>query len=132
MNTSHQKSLLSDLIFLAKVDGKVDEIERDFIHRIGARMSLDFNTIETLFENPQPSVLLISELDRITHFHKLLMVMNVDQVIDESELIALRNFGLKLGIHQGAIDQILSKMKEYEFNIIPTQELIAIFKTYYN
>lgn len=132
MNLAHRKSLISDLIFLAKADGHVDSAEYDFIHRIGSRMGLDFDTIEDLFENPHSSVTLFSEMDRITHFHKLLLVMNVDRETHEKEVIALRNFGLKMGIRPGAIDQILSTMNQYEDKIIPAEELIAIFQSYYN
>ncbi len=58
--------------------------------------------------------------------------MNVDKVTHEAEVVALRNFGLKMGIRPGAIDTILMRMNEYEDKIIPSQELIAIFQSYYN
>ncbi|MBW2937827.1 TerB family tellurite resistance protein [Aureisphaera sp. CAU 1614] len=132
MNNSNQKSLLSDLIYIANADGKIDSSEYDFIHRIGARMGLTTQDIDELFTHPEPSSPLFSEMERITHFHKLLMVMNVDKVAHESEVIALRNFGLKMGIRPGAIDTILIRMNEYEDKIIPSQELVAIFQSYYN
>ena len=132
MNESHAKSLLSDLIFLAKADGVVDVSEHDFIHRIGKRMGLDFDTIESLFDHPEPSIPLFTELERITHFHKLLLVMNVDRETHEKEVIALKNFGLKMGIRPGAIDRILARMNAHEDKLIPTEELISIFQSYYN
>lgn len=132
MNELHAKSLLSDLIFLAKADGKIDPAEYDFIHRIGHRMGLDFDTIELLFDHPEPSVPLFTELERITHFHKLLLVMNVDRETHEKEVIALKNFGLRLGIRPGAIDMILERMNQHEDKLIPAEELIRIFQTYYN
>lgn len=132
MNEAHAKSLLSDLIFLAKADGRVDAAEHDFIHRIGKRMGLDFDTIETLFDSPEPSVPLFTEMERITHFHKLLLVMNVDQETHEKEVIALRNFGLKMGIRPGAIDRILELMEKYDDKLIPSSDLIQIFQSYYN
>ncbi|MEZ4859606.1 MAG: TerB family tellurite resistance protein [Flavobacteriaceae bacterium] len=132
MNKNRNKSLLSDLIFMANADGNIDAAEYDFIHRIGARMGLEAAAIEDLFTNPEPSTPLFSEIERITHFHKLLLVMNVDKVTHETEVVALRNFGLKMGIRPGAIDTILSRMNNYEDKIIPSQELIAIFQLYYN
>jgi len=132
MNNSNQKSLLSDLIYIANADGKIDASEYDFIHRIGARMGLKPQEIDALFTHPEPSSPLFSEMERITHFHKLLLVMNVDKVTHEAEVVALRNFGLKMGIRPGAIDTILSRMNDYEDKIIPSQELIAIFQSYYN
>lgn len=132
MKQSNKKSLLSDLIYIANADGKIDTSEYDFIHRIGARMGLEKETIDELFTHPEPSSPLFSEMERITHFHKLLMVMNVDHVTHEAEVVALRNFGLKMGIRPGAIDTILTRMNDYENKIIPSQELIAIFQSYYN
>ena len=132
MNNSNSKSLLSDLIFIANADGKIDSSEYDFIHRIGKRMGLEAAEIDNLFSEPEPSSPLFSEMERITHFHKLVLVMNVDKVTHESEVVTLRNFGLKMGIRPGAIDTILSRMEEYEDKIIPAQELIAIFQSYYN
>ncbi|MAY22966.1 MAG: hypothetical protein CMC74_09315 [Flavobacteriaceae bacterium] len=132
MNTAHAKSLLSDLIYLAKADGKIDNAERDFIHRIGERMHLDKETVDSLFEAPEPSIPLFTELERITHFHKLMLVMNVDRETHPKEIKALREFGLQMGIRHGVVDQLLLKMEEYEDKIIPAQDIIAIFQTYYN
>lgn len=132
MNKANQKSLLSDLILMANADGKMDTAELDFIHRIGNRMGLEKEVINGLIQHPKSSVTLFSEMERITHFHKLLLMMNVDRVSHETEVSLLRNFGLKMGIHPGAIDTILLRMNDYEDKIIPSQELIAIFQTYYN
>ena len=132
MNSSNQKALLSDLIFIANADGKLDASEYDFIHRIGNRMGLQQDEIDELFTTPEPSSPLFSEMERITHFHKLLLVMNVDKVTHEAEVVALRNFGLKMGIRPGVIDTILIRMNDYEDKIIPSEELISIFQSYYN
>lgn len=129
---AHHQSLLSDLIFLAHADGKLDQREINFIHTVGKRMKLTEEEVNILFENPQPSVPLFTEMERIIHFHRLILVMNVDSETHDDEIVALRNFALKLGIRQGVLDQILSKMKLYNDKIIPSQDLIAIFNTYYN
>lgn len=132
MDTQKQSALLSELIALAKADGKIDASELDFIHRIGKRMSLEKDQINHLFENPSDSVTLFTEGERISHFHKLLLVMYVDGEIHKDELSLLRNFGLKMGIRPAIIDRVLEKMNDYEDKIIPSENLMAIFKTYYN
>ena len=58
--------------------------------------------------------------------------MNVDNETHEKEIVAVRNFGLKLGIRPGVLDQILQRMETYDNNVIPTEELMKIFQTYYN
>jgi hypothetical protein len=58
--------------------------------------------------------------------------MQVDNETHEQELIALKNFGLKMGIRPIVADQILKKMDQFENKLIPAEELLQIFKIYYN
>jgi hypothetical protein len=95
-------------------------------------MDVAKETVDQLFANPMPSQPIFSEMERIIHFHKLVLLMNVDRETHEKEVLVLRNFGLKMGIRTGAIDQILIQMNIYEDKIIPSQELLKIFQTYYN
>ena len=131
MNVKNQ-ALISDLIIMAYADGKVTDSEYEFVLRLADRMGFGKNEVDALFEHPQPSKPLFSELERITHFYKLVLLMYVDNEIHEKEVITARNFGLKMGIRQGVIDQILNKIDQYEDHIIPSEVLMKIFKTYYN
>ena len=132
MQKDRKHALISDFIHLAKADEKVTSAEYDFIYRLAKRMEVSKEEVDALFENPVPSQPLFSEMERIVHFHKLVLLMNVDRETHEKEVIALRNFGLKMGIRTGAVDKILVEMNNYKDKIIPSQELIKIFKTYYN
>jgi uncharacterized tellurite resistance protein B-like protein len=132
MDKKHSKALLSDLIVLAKADEEVKDVEYQFILHLALRMHLTKEEVEDLFRNPLPSKVFYSELDRITHFYKLVLVMNIDKETHEKEITAIQNFGIKLGIRPGALNQILIRMNEFEDNIIPSEELIKIFRTYYN
>ena len=131
MNKDNQ-ALLSDLIILAKADDIVTNSEYDFIQRIARRMNISSDEVDALFKNPLPSKTSFTELERITHFHKLVLLMNVDRETHSSEVSVIRTFGLKMGIRPGAIDQVLLEMEKYEDKIIPPQELIQIFQAYYN
>jgi hypothetical protein len=126
------KALISDLIIMAHADGKVADSEYEFVLRLADRMGFSKTEVDTLFEYPQPSQPLFTELERTTHFYKLVLLMYVDNEIHEQEIITARNFGLKMGIRQGVIDQILNKVNEYEDHVIPVEDLMKIFKTYYN
>lgn len=117
---------------MAQADEKVTPIEFDFIMRLALRMNLKKEEVETLFDSPLPSKKFYTELDRITHFYKLVLVMNIDEEAHEKEITAIRNFGLKLGVRPGVLNQILIRMNTFENKIIPVEELIKIFKTYYN
>lgn len=132
MNTENKKALISDLIVMAQADEKVTSVEYDFIMRLALRMDLEQEEVEVLFKRPLPSKKFYTELDRITHFYKLVLVMNIDEEAHEKEITAIRNFGLKLGIRPGVLNQILIRMNSFDNKIIPVEELMKIFKTYYN
>ena len=129
---SEQKSLISDLILIAKADDKITHGEYDFIQRVAERMGITPKEVDDLFHDPLPTKTSFTELERITHFHKMVLLMNVDGETHEKEVTLLRDFGLKLGIRPGAVEQVLVAMERYEHKIIPSQELLQIFNTYYN
>jgi len=131
MNKNNQ-ALLSDLIMLAHADDKVTDTEYDFITRIAERMDISKEEMDHLFKYPLPSKTSFTEVERITHFHKLVLLMNVDRETHESEVHTLRALGIRMGIRPGAINRVLIEMEKYEDKIIPPQYLIQIFQTYYN
>lgn len=125
-------SLLSDLIEIIKADRKITDVEVDFLTRIANRMGIDETTLNTLFTNPVSTKTSFTEIEKITQFHKMVLLMNVDGETHEKEIEAIKNYGLTMGIRPTAIELVLTKMEEYPDKIIPSQELIAIFKKYYN
>ncbi|MEP2937131.1 MAG: TerB family tellurite resistance protein [Gilvibacter sp.] len=124
--------LLSDLIAIAKADHHISDEEYNFIMALANRFEIDRERVHDLFHNPIDSKPITTEIGRITHFHKLILMMNVDMKTKDSEVIALRNFGLKLGIRMEVIDQVIQRMDKYENKLIPTEELVRIFQAYYN
>ena len=108
MQKERNKALISDLIVLAHADEKVTKSEYDFIQRLATRMELTTTDVDQLFEDPKPSAPLFNEMDRIIHFHRLILLMNVDRETHPKEVAAIRNFGLKMGIRPVVIDQIVS------------------------
>lgn len=127
-----KEALLSDIIAIAKADKVVTPTEYDFILRLATHMGINKDKVQKLFDNPMESRVLPTEVQRITHFYKLVLTMNVDQETHQDEIIMVKNFGLKMGIRPGALDQILKNMHQYPNQIIPSEALIKIFHTYYN
>ncbi len=131
-STEEKLGLLSDLIAIAQADHHISDEEYNFIMALANRFEIDRETVHDLFHNPIDSKPITAEIGRITHFHKLILMMNIDMKTKDSEVAALRNFGLKLGIRMEIIDQVVQRMDKYKNKLIPTEELIRIFKTYYN
>ncbi|MEP0262681.1 TerB family tellurite resistance protein [Dokdonia sp.] len=127
-----KKQIISDMIALAKADNELHEREYDFILAVAGRLGLSKEDVDHIHANPSKVNVLTTEMQRITQFHRLLLLMNVDQETHIAEMDALRNYGLKLGIRPEAIEQILNEMEAHENNMIPSTRLIEIFKRFYN
>ncbi|MBE15619.1 MAG: TerB family tellurite resistance protein [Dokdonia sp.] len=129
-NEKHQ--IISDMIALAGADKKIHEREYEFILVVASRLGVERVEVEHLFKHPLKAVVAKTELERITQFHRLLLLMNVDDHTHVVEVDALRNYGLQLGIRPEAIEQILSEMNDYEHKMIPSSRLVEIFQRFYN
>lgn len=125
-------SVLSEMIQFAKVDGLIGDLEFDFLRSIAEKLAVSSNDFEALFNKEPEHVIPKTEGDRILQFHRLVLLMNVDQIQEESEVGRLHNIGLKMGLPPAAISQVLSVMHEYPNNIVPPDVLISIFKAHYN
>lgn len=125
-------SLLSDLIKMAKADKEIREIEFQFLLSIAAQLGVTKDEFKLLFEQYiefRPPKL---EFERIVQFQRLILLMNIDMNIDESELNYIRDLGIRMGLHPMATAEILKVMHEYPTKVIPPDRLIGIFKTFHN
>lgn len=125
-------SILSEMIEFAKVDDVVKDPEYDFLLGVSTQLGVKRADFEALFENGSEHIILKTEGDRILQFHRLVLLMNVDQAQDDGEVRRIHNIGLGMGLPPSAIDQVLSIMHQYRNNVVPPDVLIAIFKAHYN
>ncbi len=133
MSTYKEKlSILSNLIAFAKIDKKVGEPEYNFLLGVAIHLEIDRETFESLFEKEAEHVVLKSETDRIIHFHRLVLLMNVDKKLLPIEITRIHNIGLHMGLPPSAIDQVLVQMHQYPNRLIPPNVLIDIFRAHYN
>lgn len=125
-------SLLAELIKLAKADDEIREIEFQFLLSIAAQMGVTKEDFKILFEqyiefNP-PKL----EFERIIQFQRLVLLMNVDLDINETELEYIKDLGMRMGLHPMATSEVLKVMHDYPTKVIPPERLISIFKTFHN
>jgi len=127
-----KKSMISELIELSKVDGKVTEMETGFIHQIGKQMGLEEADMLHLFEFPFPYTPPTEHFERIVQFQRMVLLMNVDMEVHDKELAHLRFMGMRLGLNPNAVNEVLEKMHDYPNNMIPPNDLIAIYAKHMN
>jgi hypothetical protein len=125
-------SLLTELIKLASCDKQIREKEYDFIMVIAERLGIDKLTCDKLFADYIEFTPPKSEFDRILQFHRLVLLMNIDQNIKDEELNFVKNLGIRMGLNPLATDKVLVEMHKYPGKLVPSDRLIEIFKEQYN
>ena len=133
MSTYEEKlSILSEMIAFAMVDNVVKNPEYNFLLGVASQLGIDKETFDSLFNNEVERIIPKSQAERILQFHRLVLLMNVDQVQEEIEISRLHNIGLGMGLPPSAIEQVLSIMHKYPDKVVPPEVLINIFKAHYN
>ena len=131
-NRDEVLSLLSEMISLVRADHEVNQREYNFICAIALQFGIEKEELDVLFEKDVKYTPPKPESERILQFHRLVLLMNVDEVQHPEEINKLREFGVRMGLSPFAIDRVLKIMNNFEDRIVPPNVLIDIFKTYYN
>lgn len=133
MSTYKEKlSILSEMIAFAKADDLVKDSEYNFLLGVSKQLGVEREAFDGLFKKESEHLIPKTNAERILQFHRLVLLMNIDQVQDEVEIRRLHDMGLAMGLPPSAIDQVLSIMHKYPNNVVPPEVLIDIFKAHYN
>lgn len=124
--------ILSELIEFAQVDLTIKDSEYDFLLSIAHLLEVKKASLDKLLKGRRPIKKTFSQLDKIVQFHRLLLLMNVDNEQQAAEVARLHNIGLRMGLPPNAISQVLEVMHQYPNKIIPPDVLLGIFKAYQN
>lgn len=136
INKVEKLSLLSEMIAFAKYDKDIKRIEFNFLLGVAKQLDISREDFEYLLENPISYTHLKSHSERIVQFHRLVLLMNIEQEHNENNnsagAIKLYNFGLRMGLSHESITKVLYLMESFPNKIVPPDVLIDIFKTQYN
>ncbi|MAU25941.1 MAG: hypothetical protein CMH48_10505 [Muricauda sp.] len=133
MSTYEEKlSILSELIAFARVDDKMKSSEYAFLIQVALSLGVERSVFEKLLRQKAKKKILGSQADRIVQFHRLVLLMNIDQEQHKQEIQKLHEIGLAMGLPPTAIDQVLEVMHEYPDKIVPPEVLMRIFTAHYN
>lgn len=136
INKVEKLSLLSEMIAFAKYDKDIKDIEYNFLLGVAKQLEIAREDFEYLIEHPVSYTHLKSHSERIVQFHRLVLLMNIEQEHGDgnasSGAIKLYNFGLRMGLSHESITKVLYLMESFPNKIVPPDVLIDIFKTQYN
>ncbi len=133
MSTYQERlSILSEMIAFARVDNSLKESEYKFLVGVSENLGVDKAVFEDLLQHKAEKKVLKNQTDRIVQFHRLLLLMNIDEKQTKAEITKLHNLGLKMGLPPSAIGQVLEVMHQYPNKLVPTKILLNIFRAHYN
>jgi len=132
INRVEKLSLLSEMIAFAQIDANIKSIEYKFLLGVAKQLEISQEDFDYLFQHPVTYVHLKSHSERIVQFHRLVLLMNLDQNICDKDLRKLHNFGLRMGLSHESINKVLHVMESFPNKIVPPDFLIEIFKVQYN
>lgn len=125
-------SLLTELIKLASCDKLIRQREYDFMWAIAQRLQVSQQEFDQLFANYIEFTPPESEFDRILQFHRLVLLMNIDQENSAEEMKMIRDLGIRMGLSPLATEKVLVEMKDHKNGMIPANRLVEIFREQYN
>ncbi len=135
INRVEKLSLLSEMIAFAKYDKDIRNIEYNFLLGVAKQLGISREDFDYLIDNPINYIHLKSHSERIVQFHRLVLLMNIENNNGENNsagVIKLYNFGLRMGLSHESITKVLYLMESFPNKIVPPDVLIDIFKTQYN
>ncbi|WP_290701968.1 TerB family tellurite resistance protein [Lacinutrix sp.] len=131
-NRVEKLSLLSEMIAFAKTDKDLKRIEYDFLLSIAKQLDVSREDFDYLIEYPVNYVNLKSHSERIVQFHRLVLLMHIDQDRTRAEIAKIHNYGLRMGLNHDSINRVLYLMEGFPNMMVPAEVLIDIFKVQYN
>jgi len=125
-------SLIKELILLSRIENREKPLEKGFVISIAEKMGVFADEVERLYEEDIPFTPPKDEFQRIFHFQSLLLMMGIDRHFSEAEKDFCKDVGLRMGLNNWSVEQLIENMVEKEGRPLPPEEVITIFKAGYN
>lgn len=113
-----REGIFSNLVQLARIDGKVDPKEAAMLERIAQRLSLTPEQARDIMKNPEdyPMVPPVEKEERFERMIQFVQMTRVDGNVSPEELAMMTRYGVALGFDEHQIDaiesEILRKLQE--------------------
>ena len=128
INSEEKKSLMADLIYLAKSDGTVSMPEMTYLIWVAQKIGLDQTELMLLANGNRPTYRSISAEQRLEQFHKMLNMVFVDGKVEVSELDSCKAIAYQIGLDRAKVDALIAEVKANPATMVDFEALKAIFE----
>jgi hypothetical protein len=130
----HQQKIchLKALYYLACADDMLTKVEAVFIRNVAEYLGVSDEELSN-FTPDEPTLELPDREYKIySLFHRLAIIVMIDNELNQKERQYCFNLGIKMGLHPNAVGEIIDYVSSKgTFDTLPA-EVIAIFKKYLN
>lgn len=134
MDLNHQEKLshILDLIHLSKSDESIVKIEAVYIKKVAEKLGITDAEIAILEFKGTDRIFPKNEFQIIPLFHRLIILMMIDNKVHPDEIKFCVDLGIKMGLHPQAVSDIIELAKTGHFEYMDPDRISSIFKKYYN
>jgi hypothetical protein len=134
VDTHQQKiSHLKALYHLATADNVLSKVEGIYIKNVAERLGVDIDELKNFDPRIEPTLELPDREYKVyALFHRLAIIIMIDNLIDEREKRFCFSMGIKMGLHPNAVGEIIDHViMNGSMNTTPA-EVMGIFRKYLN
>jgi len=129
---SHQQKIshLRALYHLACADKVLTDVEGEYIKNVAERLGIPLEELSKLDPYEPTLELPNREYKNYILFHRLALIVMIDNVLSERERQYCFNLGIKMGLHPNAVGEIIDYIASQGTIDSKSSEVMAIFKRY--
>jgi hypothetical protein len=131
MDSHEQKiSHLRALYHLACADKVLTDVEGEYIKNVAERLGIPLEELSKLDPYEPTLELPNREYKNYILFHRLALIVMIDNALSERERQYCFNLGIKMGLHPNAVGEIIDYIASQGTIESKSSEVMAIFKRY--
>ena len=129
---SHQQKIshLRALYHLACADTVLTDVEGEYIKNVAERLGIPLEELSKLDPYEPTLELPNREYKNYILFHRLALIVMIDNSLSERERQYCFNLGIKMGLHPNAVGEIIDYIASQGTIESKSSEVMAIFKRY--
>lgn len=107
-----KEGMFSNLVVLARVDGRIDQSEIDLLDKIARKLSLTNEQAKHIMDNPDeyPMIPPAGKEERLERFIVFVQLTCADGEIDAKELKMIHKYGIALGFSEDEVENLIDEI----------------------
>ena len=125
---TEKKTMLTDLVELAKSDGVVSIPELTYLIWVANKLGVSKSGLMAFVNEKRPSYRKVSLNQRTEQFHRMLNMVFIDGDVADEELGSCKAIAYQIGLEPSKVDVFMKEVKANRSSIPDLEKLKACFR----